>query len=61
MQHLKPFGKQGWQNKENRRNTKTIQEIVMVLRGKGVWNNRENEKYGKIVKRKQGEYNKYEK
>ena len=38
--------------RETRRNTKTIEEIGMVSREKGVWNNRETEKYGKIVKRK---------
>ena len=36
--------------RETRRNTKTIEEIGMVSREKGVWNNRENEKYGKIGK-----------
>ena len=30
--------------------------LISVVKGKGVWNNRKNEKYGKIVLGKQGEY-----
>ena len=50
------YGKKIHIYRENEMFMQCLMMGISVVKGKGVWNNRKNEKYGKIVLGKQGEY-----